>query len=132
MQANSAFVKVMLALALALAAGHSVAQTKDNAVTLYAAYRDGGSFTDVNSGNKLPIAASGAASVSLDLKLDTRRHLHLFLSRQNSQMSTGQAIAPTPPGGPTTTSSGTARSTPPRRCWTFRKTSGPAWSPRPA
>ena len=100
MQASRACMKVVLVLVLALAAGSSVAQAKDNALTLYAAYRDGGSFTDVNSGNKLPIAASGAASVSLDLKLDTRRQLQLFLSRQNSQMSTGQAIAPTPPGGP--------------------------------
>jgi len=99
MQANSAFVKVMLALALALAAGHSVAQTKDNAVTLYAAYRDGGSFTDVNSGNELHIEASGAASLSLDLRLDASRQLQIFLSRQSSQMGTEQATL-TPPGSP--------------------------------
>ena len=94
-------MKVLHILLLTLVtAGTGVAQTKDNAFTVYAAYRDGGSFTDVNSGNKLPIAASSAASVSLDLKLDTSRQWQLFLSRQNSQMSTGQASAPTPPGGP--------------------------------
>jgi len=94
-------VKVLHILLLTLVtAGTGVAQTKDNAFTVYAAYRDGGSFTDVNSGNKRPIAASSAASVSLDLKLDTSRQWQLFLSRQNSQMSTAQASAPTPPGGP--------------------------------
>jgi hypothetical protein len=99
MQANRVFVKVALALALALAAGSSVAQARDNALTLYAAYRDGGSFTDVTSGNKLHIEASGAASLSLDLRLDASRQLQLFLSRQSSQMGTEQATL-TPPGSP--------------------------------
>jgi len=93
-------VKILLVLVLSLAAGSSVAQTRDNAITVYASYRDGGSFTDVTSGNQLHIEASGAASVSLDLKLDKSRQLQLYLSRQNSQMNTGQASAPTPPGGP--------------------------------
>jgi hypothetical protein len=97
MQANSAFVKIGLVLVLALAAGSSVAQAKDNALTLYAAYRDGGSFTDVNSGSELRIEASGAASLSLDWRLDASRQLQLFLSRQSSQMGTGQATA-VPPG----------------------------------
>jgi len=97
MQANSAFVKIGLVLVLALAAGSSVAQPKDNALTLYAAYRDGGSFTDVNSGSELRIEASGAASLSLDWRLDASRQLQLFLSRQSSQMGTGQAT-PVPPG----------------------------------
>ena len=99
MQANSALVKVGLVLVLALAAGSSVAQAKDNALTLYAAYRDGGSFTDVNSGNKLHIEASSAGSFSLDLRLDASRQLQFFVSRQNSQMGTAQATV-TPPGSP--------------------------------
>ena len=97
MQANSAFVKAGLVLVLALAAGSSFGQAKDNALTLYAAYRDGGSFTDVNSGSELRIEASGAASLSLDWRLDASRQLQLFLSRQSSQMGTGQAT-PVPPG----------------------------------
>ena len=97
MQENRAFVKVGLVLVLTLAAGSSVAQPKDNALTLYAAYRDGGSFTDVNSGSELRIEASGAASLSLDLRLDASRQLQIFLSRQSSQMGTGQAT-PVPPG----------------------------------
>ena len=97
MQENRAFVKVGLVLVLTLAAGSSVAQPKDNALTLYAAYRDGGSFTDVNSGSELRIEASGAASLSLDWRLDASRQLQLFLSRQSSQMGTGQAT-PVPPG----------------------------------
>lgn len=97
MQGSGTFVKVVLALALALAAGRSVAQSRDNAVTLYAAYRDGGSFTDVNSGKELRIEASGAASLSFDWRLDASRQLQLFLSRQSSQMNTEQAT-PVPPG----------------------------------
>jgi hypothetical protein len=99
MQASSAFVKIGLVFVLALAAGSSIAQARDNALTLYAAYRDGGSFTDVTSGNELHIEASGAASLSLDLRLDASRQLQIFLSRQSSQMVTGQASAVTPPGG---------------------------------
>lgn len=97
MQGSGTFVQVVLALALALAAGSSAAQAKDNAVTLYAAYRDGGSFTDVNSGSELRIEASGAASLSLDWRLDASRQLQLFVSRQSSQMNT-ELATPVPPG----------------------------------
>ena len=78
---------------LAAAAGSSAAQSRDNALTLYAAYRDGGSFIDATTGNKLPIEASGAGAISLDLGLDASRQLQLFVSRQSSQISVGQAGA---------------------------------------
>jgi len=80
-------------LLLAAAAGSSAAQSRDNALTLYAAYRDGGSFIDATTGNKLPIEASGAGAISLDLGLDASRQLQLFVSRQSSQISVGQAGA---------------------------------------
>ena len=100
MQANRTFMKLLLVLLLGAAAGSSVAQSRDNAFTLYAAYRDGGSFTDVTTGSTLPIEASGAGSISLDLGLDASRQLQLFVSRQSSQISVEQASAPIPPGGP--------------------------------
>lgn len=93
-------MKLLLVLLLGAAAGSSVAQSRDNAFTLYAAYRDGGSFTDVTTGSTLPIEASGAGSISLDLGLDASRQLQLFVSRQSSQISVEQASAPIPPGGP--------------------------------
>jgi len=94
MQADRTFMKLLLVLLLGAAAGSSVAQSRDNAFTLYAAYRDGGSFTDVTTGSTLPIEASGAGSISLDLGLDASRQLQLFVSRQSSQISVEQAGAP--------------------------------------
>jgi hypothetical protein len=97
MQANRTLVKLLLVLLLGAAAGSRGAQSRDNAFTLYAAYRDGGSFTDVTTGSTLRIEASGGGSISLDLGLDAKRQLQLFVSRQSSQMSIEQAA---PPGGP--------------------------------
>ena len=94
MQANSAYMKLLLVLLLGAAAGSSAAQSRDNAFTLYVAYRDGGSFTDATTGNELPIEASGAGAISLDLGLDASRQLQLFVSRQSSQISVQQAGAP--------------------------------------
>jgi hypothetical protein len=87
-------MKLLLALLLSAAAGSAAAQSRDNAFTLYAAYRDGGRFTDANTGTTLPIEASGAGSVSLDFGLDAGRQVQLFLSRQNSQISVEQTGAP--------------------------------------
>jgi len=94
MQANRTFMKLLLVLLLGAVAGSSAAQSRDNAFTLYAAYRDGGSFTDATTGKTLPIEASGAGSVSLDLGLDAGRQVQLYLSRQNSQISVEQTGAP--------------------------------------
>jgi hypothetical protein len=93
-------MKLLLVLLLGAAAGSSGAQSRDNAITLYAAYRDGGSFTDVTTGSTLPLEASGAGSISLDLRLDARRQLQLFVSRQSTQVNVEQASPPVPSGGP--------------------------------
>ena len=82
---------------LLLACANGVAQDRDNAVTLYAGYRDGGSFTDVASGNELQIEASGVASFSLEWRYDARSQVQLFVSRQSSQM--GTELATPVPGG---------------------------------
>lgn len=93
-------MKLLLVLLLGAAAGSSAAQSRDNALTLYAAYRDGGSFTDATSGNKLSLEASGAGSISLDFGLDVSRQVQVFVSRQSTQMRLDQASSPVPPGGP--------------------------------
>ena len=85
---------------LGIAAGGSAAEPRGNALTLYAAYRDGGSFTDITTDNDLPIEASSAGAVSLDLRLDANRQLQLYVSHQNSRVDARRATQPTPPVGP--------------------------------
>lgn len=94
---------LLLVFLLGVAAGSSAAQpSKDNAFTVYAAYRDGGSFTDITSGSKLPIEASGAGAVSLDLGLDPKAgtQLQIYVSRQGSDVDARKATPPVPPGTP--------------------------------
>jgi len=102
MQLTGTVVKVLrfLFLLLAVAAASRVAQAQDYALTLYGAYRDGGSFTDASTGQALDIHGSGAAAVSLDLPLDSSRQIQLFISRQSSELRSDQAAAPSPVGGP--------------------------------
>jgi hypothetical protein len=94
-----------LVFLLGVAAGSNAAQqqpARDSAFTVYAAYRDGGSFEDIASGSKLPIEASGAFALSLDLRLDPRAgtQLQIYLSRQSSDVDTRQATPPPPPATP--------------------------------
>ena len=42
----------------------AIVAAKDNGVTVYAGFRDGGSFTDAASGESLSLDGSGAASVA--------------------------------------------------------------------
>jgi hypothetical protein len=89
----------VLLLLLGVAAGSSAAQPSgDNAFTVYAAYRDGGSFTDVTTGSSLPIEASGAWAVSLDLGLNPTAgtQLQIYISRQSSDVDARNATQPTP------------------------------------
>jgi hypothetical protein len=93
----------VLLLLLGVAAASSAAQpSRDNAFTVYAAYRDGGSFTDVTTGSSLPIEASGAWAVSLDLGLNPRAgtQLQIYVSRQSSEVDARNATQPTPLGTP--------------------------------
>lgn len=83
----------ILFLLLAVAASGRVAQANDYAFTLYGAYRDGGHFTDASSEQSLDIQGSGAAAASLDLPLDARRQIQIFVSRQSTHLSIGQAAA---------------------------------------
>jgi hypothetical protein len=92
---HSSLITCLLCLLLGAAAGSSsAAQSLDSALTIYAAYRDGGTFTDATTGSSLPIEASGAGSISLDFGLDAKRQVQLFASRQSSQINVQQASAP--------------------------------------
>jgi hypothetical protein len=102
MQATRTSV-LLFAFLLGVAAGSSAAQPgKDNAFTVYAAYRDGGSFTDVATESRLPIEASGAWAVSIDLNPDHRAgtQIQIYVSRQSSDVDARNATPPTPPGTP--------------------------------
>jgi hypothetical protein len=103
MQATRTSV-LLSAFLLGVAAGSSAAQPpgRDSAFTVYAAYRDGGSFTDVATGSRLPIEASGAWAISLDLGLDPRAgtQVQIYVSRQKSDVDARQATQPAPPAAP--------------------------------
>jgi hypothetical protein len=91
----------VLVLLLGIAAGSSAAQpSRDNAFTVYAAYRDGGSFTDITTGSRLPIEASGAWAASLDLGRSPATQVQLFVARQSSHVDARQATQPMPPAAP--------------------------------
>jgi hypothetical protein len=99
MQASNAS-GVLLVFLIGAAAGASAAEPRNNAFTAYAAYRDGGDFTDVTTGNTVPIEAYGAWAVSLDWGIDAGSQLQLFVSRQSSQVDARQATQPAPPAAP--------------------------------
>jgi hypothetical protein len=91
---------LLLLVLLGAGAGGSAAEPgRESAFTLYAGYRDGGRFTDLITGSKLPIEASGVGAVSLDLALNPKAgtQLQIYLSRQSSQVDARQATQPSPP-----------------------------------
>jgi hypothetical protein len=94
----------VLLLLLGVAVGSSAAQPqpRDNAFTVYAAYRDGGSFTDITTDSRLPIEASGAWAVSFDFGADHRAgtQLQIYVSRQKSDIDARNATQPMPPSAP--------------------------------
>ncbi|HEX4585076.1 MAG TPA: hypothetical protein VH183_09615 [Burkholderiaceae bacterium] len=88
---------LMLSLG-ALAAAPQTAH-KENVVTLYAGYRDGGSFTDATSGQTLRIDGSSAWAVSYDRELDGSRQLQLYVSYQSTHLELDQSAAANPLAG---------------------------------
>jgi hypothetical protein len=99
MRASNASVPLLVIL-LGVAAGAGAAEPRNNAFTAYAAYRDGGDFTDINTGKTVPIEASGAWAISLDWGIDAGSQLQLFVSRQSSHVDARQATQPAPPAAP--------------------------------
>ena len=73
----------------------AMAAAKDNAVTVYGGFRDGGSFTDAVSGESLSLDGSGAASVALDFGIDASRQIQFFVSHQRTDLSLDSAPSTT-------------------------------------
>jgi hypothetical protein len=88
MQSKAASLLLLVVLLGAAAGGNAAQPGGDNAFTLYAGYRDGGRFTDVTTGSRLPIEASGVGAVSLDFALNPKAgtQLQVYLSRQQSRV----------------------------------------------
>lgn len=78
-----------LLLAATMAAG--AAPGSDNAVTLYGAYRSGGSFTDSSTQASLKLDGSAAAAVALDVALDAHRQVQWYLSHQRTDIDIAAA-----------------------------------------
>ena len=72
---------------LMLIALPAVASAKDKALTVYGGYRDGGRFTDVDSGERLELQGSGTGSLALDIGIDKSRQYQIFLSHQRTDLS---------------------------------------------
>ena len=102
MQSKAASVLLLIVLLGAAAGGNAAQPGADNAFTLYAGYRDGGRFTDVTTGSRLPIEASGVGAVSLDIALDPRAgtQLQVYVSRQQSRVDARLATQPIAPAAP--------------------------------
>ena len=101
MPSKAASALLLIVLAGAAAGGHAQ-PGGDNAFTLYAGYRDGGKFTDVTTGSKLPIEASGIGAASLDLALNPQAgtQYQVYVSRQRSQVDARLAAQPLAPATP--------------------------------
>jgi hypothetical protein len=75
-----------------LAAPLAVAQARNNALTVYAGYRGGGSFdASTQPGQSLDLADGGAVSASIDWALDASRQWQLFVSYQDSELPASAA-----------------------------------------
>lgn len=83
-------------LLLAAVCCGAAAQTGGNAITLYGGYRDGGGFTDADTGDALRLDSSGSAAISVDLALDASRQWQWYLSQQNTTLAVTPAATPTP------------------------------------
>jgi hypothetical protein len=64
----------------------TVCAAKDYALTMYAGYRGGGSFTDADTERGLELDSSVAVSIALDLPLDASRQIQIFLSHQRTDL----------------------------------------------
>jgi hypothetical protein len=103
MRLNCGLATWALASPLLLAAMPAPAQTntKESALTVYGAYRDGGSFTDAITGQKLRLDGSSAWAISYDKGLDGSRQLQFFVSYQSTDLGVEQALTTTPVPGST-------------------------------
>jgi hypothetical protein len=91
--------RLLAGLILTLGATGASAQMtiNDSAVTVYGAYRDGGSFVDAASNQTLRLDASGAWAISYDKGLDASRQLQFYVSYQRTHLDLDQSAVVNPP-----------------------------------
>ena len=71
----------------------AIVAAKDDALTVYAGFRDGGTFTEVETEQRLGLDGSGAGSLALDIGVDASRQVQIFLSHQRTDLSLEGASA---------------------------------------
>ena len=101
MRRNPWLAGLTLTVPLLLSAATAAAQTKspESAFTLYGAYRDGGSFTDASTDQKLRLDGSAAWAISYDKGLDGSRQLQFYVSYQNTDLGLEQSFTAPPVNG---------------------------------
>jgi hypothetical protein len=70
---------------------------RESALTLYGAYRGGGSFVDAISNQTLRLDNSSAWAISYDKELDGSRQLQLYVSYQSTHLKLDQSAVVNPP-----------------------------------
>ena len=83
---GSTMLTKQIAAAALIMALPAFASAKESAVTVYGGFRDGGSFTDAGTGQKLSLDSSAAGSLAVDIGLDTSRQLQFFVSYQPTDL----------------------------------------------
>jgi hypothetical protein len=90
-------LRQIVAIAFTLVFAEHASAEQGRVFTLYAGFRDGGSFNDELSGKSTSIDSSESYSISLDFPLDEGRQFQVFYSFQNSALGLQSPIAsPTP------------------------------------
>jgi hypothetical protein len=100
---DSMWPALLVGLTVTLSAIGARGQTtsRQSAVTLYGAYRDGGSFVDDTSNQTLRLHGSGAWAISYDKGLDRSRQLQFYVSYQSTGLRPDPLAVVNPPSGTT-------------------------------
>src|SRR5215472_2495949 len=94
-------LRLLPGIVLTLSGVAAQAQTvaAQSALTLYGAYRGGGSFADATSGQTLRLDDSSAWAISYDRDLDGSRQLQFYVSYQNTHLALDRAALVNAPAG---------------------------------
>ena len=95
--------RVLPGVVLTLSGVAAAAQTTStqSAVTVYGAYRAGGSFADATSNQALRLDDSSAWAISYDRDLDASRQLQFYVSYQSTHLALDRSAVVNPPAGAT-------------------------------
>jgi len=65
-------------------------------VTPFGGFRFGGSFQDANTGDSIAIDEAGSYGLMLDFDTEPSKQIEIYLSRQNSKLSSGGTVTGNP------------------------------------